>query len=288
MASITRSNRRAEGLHPYDRNVNASPLTRPAPGPNSFHHGAAAAGGRTKRSLDVAERDLDALRHKKTRIAVEILAKPQLPREPVNVQPPIPRRAAVASSASTSRPPPPAAPVPPTRPAASTATTSTPAPTLTPAPISAAAADPEPPNASLTKHQAKVINGIRHELDRLQPRPDDTRDTKEQGRKLRSQEATRFKSELSAYFPDYDEVIGNEPKEQREQPFLLPTLPLLSTSSLLFGRLILTREIPARCPLVNDNVFVYVLHLLVAQRRVLTKPLFCRFTQPRYADYYNR
>jgi hypothetical protein len=178
--------------------------------------------------------------------------------------------------------------VPPTRPAASTATTSTPAPTLTPAPISAAAADPEPPNASLTKHQAKVINGIRHELDRLQPRPDDTRDTKEQGRKLRSQEATRFKSELSAYFPDYDEVIGNEPKEQREQPFLLPTLPLLSTSSLLFGRLILTREIPARCPLVNDNVFVYVLHLLVAQRRVLTKPLFCRFTQPRYADYYNR
>lgn len=208
MASITRSNRRAEGLHLYDRNVNASPLTRPAPGPNSFHHGAAA-GGRTKRALDVAERDLDALRHKKTRIAVEILAKPQLPCEPVNVQPPIPRRAAVASSA----PRPPVAPVPPTRPAASTATTST------PAPISAAAPDPEPPNASLTKHQAKVINGIRHELDRLQPRPDDTKDTKEQGRKLRSQEATRFKSELSAYFPDYDEVIGNDPKEQREQLF---------------------------------------------------------------------
>ncbi|KAJ2973399.1 hypothetical protein NQ176_g6632 [Zarea fungicola] len=36
----------------------------------------------------------------------------------------------------------------------------------------------------------------------------------EPGRKLRSQEATRFKSDLSAYFPDYDEVIGNEPKEQ--------------------------------------------------------------------------
>ncbi|PHH66242.1 hypothetical protein CDD81_7835 [Ophiocordyceps australis] len=73
-------------------------------------------------------------------------------------------------------------------------------------------------NASLTKHQAKVINGIRHELDRLQsPLQSPTRpatDTKEQGRKLRSQEATRFKSELSLYFADYDEVIGNDPKEQ--------------------------------------------------------------------------
>ncbi|RDA82812.1 hypothetical protein CP532_1364 [Ophiocordyceps camponoti-leonardi (nom. inval.)] len=38
--------------------------------------------------------------------------------------------------------------------------------------------------------------------------------TSSQGRTLRSQEATRFKSELSAYFVDYDEVIGNEPKEQ--------------------------------------------------------------------------
>ncbi|PNP58466.1 hypothetical protein THARTR1_01482 [Trichoderma harzianum] len=173
MASITRSNRRAEGLHLYDRNVNASPLTRSGPGPNSFHHGAAA-GGRTKRALDVAEREFEAIRHKKTRIAVEILAKPQLPLETVNVQPPIPRRAAVASSASRQ-------PVPP----------------------------------------AKVINGIRHELDRLQPRHDDT---KEQGRKLRSQEATRFKSDLSAYFPDYDEVIGNDPKAEH---LLNPETPII-------------------------------------------------------------
>ena len=73
---------------------------------------------------------------------------------------------------------------------------------------------PAPPtnDQNLTKHQAKVINGIKHELDRLQPQE---KDTKEEGRKLRSQEATRFKSELSAYFPDYDEVIGNDPKEQR-------------------------------------------------------------------------
>ncbi|PTB40744.1 uncharacterized protein TrAFT101_005911 [Trichoderma asperellum] len=207
MASITRSNRRAEGLHLYDRNVNASaPLTRSAPGPNSssFHHGGAAAGGRTKRALDVAEREFEAIRHKKTRIAVEILAKPQLPLESVNVQPPpIPRRAAVASSAS--RPPP--APVqPPTKPQA--------------API---AAEPQSSSSSsnLTKHQAKVINGIKHELDRLQPRQDDT---KEQGRKLRSQEATRFKSELSAYFPDYDEVIGNDPKEEH---LLNPETPII-------------------------------------------------------------
>ncbi|ROV88808.1 hypothetical protein VSDG_08976 [Cytospora chrysosperma] len=34
-----------------------------------------------------------------------------------------------------------------------------------------------------------------------------------QGRKLRSQEGVRFKSELSAYFPEYDEVIGNISKE---------------------------------------------------------------------------
>ncbi|KAL7924109.1 hypothetical protein ACQKWADRAFT_311441 [Trichoderma austrokoningii] len=205
MASITRSNRRAEGLHLYDRNVNASgPLTRSAPGPNSssFHH------GRTKRSLDVAEREFEALRHKKTRIAVEILAKPQLPVESVNVHPPpIPRRAAVASSASRSP-----APVQPTT-----------------KPLAAAPTAAEPQSSgsgsgsgsNLTKHQAKVINGIKHELDRLQPRRDDT---KEQGRKLRSQEATRFKSELSAYFPDYDEVIGNDPKEEH---LLNPETPIV-------------------------------------------------------------
>jgi hypothetical protein len=66
---------------------------------------------------------------------------------------------------------------------------------------------------NLTKHKEKVANGLKHELDRLQP---DKAVTKEQGRKLRSQGATRFKSELSAYFPDYDEVIGNDPKEYRE------------------------------------------------------------------------
>ncbi|PKS09900.1 hypothetical protein jhhlp_004523 [Lomentospora prolificans] len=61
-----------------------------------------------------------------------------------------------------------------------------------------------------TKHQEKVRNGIQHELDKLQPAPSDT---KPEGRKLRSQETIRFKSELSTYFPEYDEVIGNDPKQ---------------------------------------------------------------------------
>ena len=76
-------------------------------------------------------------------------------------------------------------------------------------------------HAPRTKHQDKVANVLKHELDRLQPAPAETKD---QGRELRSQKATRFKSELSAYFPDYDEVIGNDPKEQRAC-YLIP-LPL--------------------------------------------------------------
>jgi hypothetical protein len=63
------------------------------------------------------------------------------------------------------------------------------------------------------KHTEKAINGIKHELERLQPAAADIKDDK---RKLRSQEGTRFKSELSAYFPDYDVVIGNETEETRE------------------------------------------------------------------------
>jgi hypothetical protein len=63
-----------------------------------------------------------------------------------------------------------------------------------------------------TKYAEKVANGFKHELDRLQPSKAITKDEK---RILRSQEGTRYKSELSAYFPDYDVVIGNEPEEIR-------------------------------------------------------------------------
>lgn len=72
-------------------------------------------------------------------------------------------------------------------------------------------------SASVPKHREKAVNGIKHELDRLQPSSADMA-TNSQGRKLRSQEGVRYKSELSAYFPDYDEVIGNVPKEHRMYP----------------------------------------------------------------------
>ncbi|KFA60853.1 hypothetical protein S40285_06176 [Stachybotrys chlorohalonatus IBT 40285] len=186
MASVTRSTRRAEGLHPHHVNANHSSKTRPSPG--LFHHD-----HRMKRALDIAEPDFESYQPKRTRIAVEILARPTLtPSE--------------SSSLHMRRVVTPHAPQLP-----ALATTPTPTPTPAPAPLQPPprTAVPQQDN-SLTKHQAKVINGIKHELDRLQPQ---TTDTKEQGRKLRSQEATRFKSELSAYFPDYDEVIGNEPKE---------------------------------------------------------------------------
>ncbi|PNY26767.1 Uncharacterized protein TCAP_03297 [Tolypocladium capitatum] len=186
MASVTRSTRRAEGLHHH--HPHHGPLSRSAPGGG----GGAAAGlyhhdGRRKRGLEAADRDLEALKSKKTRIAVEILAMAS-PTDGVRARhPPIPRQQHVVA---TNKPPPPL-------------------PQQAAGPLAQRTAAEADPN--LTKHQAKVINGIKHELDRLQPRPADTR---EQGRKLRSQEATRFKSELSAYFPDYDEVIGNDPKEQ--------------------------------------------------------------------------
>ena len=64
-----------------------------------------------------------------------------------------------------------------------------------------------------------ATNAVKQELKSLQVSTEDAeavaRGSREGGRKLRSQEASRFKSELAAYFPDYDEVIGNEPKEER-------------------------------------------------------------------------
>jgi hypothetical protein len=193
MASITRSSRRAEGLHPHHGNSNSRS------GPQAFPTGG---GRRTKRILDVGtERDFEAIKPKKQRIAVEILAKS-------------PATKAIADEA---------APTKPAR-ALERRTTPKPAPVNVATSQKARAAGPaseekkpattgsQDPN--ITQHQAKVINGIKHELDRLQPEANAI--TKEQGRKLRSQEAIRFKSDLSAYFPDYDEMIGNEPKETRE------------------------------------------------------------------------
>lgn len=67
-----------------------------------------------------------------------------------------------------------------------------------------------------TVHSQKVTASIKHELDGLQDRlqPEGATSTDEK-RKLRSQEGTRFKSELGLYFPDYDVVIGNDSEEIR-------------------------------------------------------------------------
>ncbi|KAJ6442657.1 IQ calmodulin-binding domain-containing protein [Purpureocillium lavendulum] len=266
MASVTRSNRRAEGLphHPHPVSAAAAvavaaaaaagggPLARPGlpgPGASLYHHD-----GRQKRALDVADRDLDAFKAKKARIAVEILAKPA------------PNDSAAAAVAARPKAPP--IPRPPhhqhsqqhqhlqqhqqqqqqqqqhhlhhhhqhqhrhhhrhghqqqhQQPLRQS---------LQPQPPSRhppqqATGTPADADPNLTKHQAKVINGIKHELDRLHPQQPVA--AREQGRKLRSQEATRFKSELSAYFPDYDEVIGNDPKEQH---LLNPETPIVVVDS---------------------------------------------------------
>ncbi|ROV96368.1 hypothetical protein VPNG_09060 [Cytospora leucostoma] len=96
---------------------------------------------------------------------------------------------------------------------------------------------PDDKASALTKHQEKVVNGIKHELDRLQPSSADMAASNSQGRKLRSQEGVRFKSELSAYFPEYDEVIGNIPKEYHvlmlETPIVIvDTSPSSASTSL--------------------------------------------------------
>jgi hypothetical protein len=70
-----------------------------------------------------------------------------------------------------------------------------------------------------TKHADKVVAGIKHELDKLKPKEEYAK--ADEKRKLRSQEGTRFKSELSLYFPDYDIVIGNEVEETRKFSFPL-------------------------------------------------------------------
>lgn len=66
-------------------------------------------------------------------------------------------------------------------------------------------------------HSDKTARSLQHELERLQPSKVNIRGgKKDEKRKLRSQEGTRFKSELSLYFPEYDELIGNSPKEERK------------------------------------------------------------------------
>ncbi|CCE28803.1 uncharacterized protein CPUR_02492 [Claviceps purpurea 20.1] len=244
MASVTRSNRRAEGLHHahharharhahhhlHAHSNNLSPLTRTAKHTAGLYPSHDGAGdGPHKRTLEPADRDIDVSKPKKTRIAVEIVARQQqLPVRPPTIVPvhdlSMPNLDAATKFASRS----------------TIATPHTLPPILSP-PIAATGVashhhynhhryhhhhhpyasptSPSPYDVSnqideephRTRYQHKAVNGTRTKLDRLQAKP---AAAPEQGRKLRSQEATRFKSDLSAYFPDYDEVIGNDPKEQ--------------------------------------------------------------------------
>lgn len=192
MATLTRS-RRAEGLHPNTVNANARLIatsTRSA-GQTICHN---VTSGRTKR-LEIADCEYDTVRAKKQKLTVEIRSAtiPQHPKPAVNV--------ALQQAAA------PAAPTPKPKPASARTQSST---TVA---VQLAERGESKAKRVLTKHQKKLVNGIRHELDRLQPTVETAK--KPEGRKLRSQEGTRFKSELSAYFPEYDEVIGNEPKEHR-------------------------------------------------------------------------
>ncbi|KAK4132252.1 hypothetical protein BT67DRAFT_457383 [Trichocladium antarcticum] len=209
MTSVTRS-RRADG--PY--------LTHPTP-PSSHRltsspkpdQQLASNSPRAKRQLEPSGRDFDPTATKRARfttgIAVEIPARasfhnPRFHKEPISdVTPP--------------------APAPPPARAKATATATVAGPNA-PAPKQSRSPPAKTANAdaaAVTRHQEKVANGLKHELNRLQP---NAADTKEQGRKLRSQESVRYKSELSNYFPDYDEVIGNEPPEQHTLTLETPIL----------------------------------------------------------------
>lgn len=185
-----------------------------------------------KRLHDATNLRYDLKSPKKAKITVEIPSKTQYQARlfPENVDARQHHR-----PTPTHKPPkqdhrhPASAPAPPPPPAAHRA-----APAPAPAPADAATTSAHDDSAAPTKHREKVVNGIKHELDRLQPSSADMAASNGQGRKLRSQEGVRFKSELSAYFPEYDEVIGNVPKEERMQNHQFPSPPLvpLSTNTL--------------------------------------------------------
>lgn len=236
--SLTRS-RRAEGLHQSHH-----PHTNPR-SPQQLAASARAAQNsqnyvanlqRTKRSLDDSARDFDPIVAKKARftagIAVEIPARSSLhfrtareagdakkaaptPQLTTRSQQPTTKSAAVAAPNGTTP-----AHAPP------------PAPTTTVAkPATTRGAHNNNDNTQHRQQQqekqpapAREKVG-KYELNKLQP---NLVDTKSQGRKLRSQEAIRFKSELSAYFSEYDEVIGNEPKKEH---LLLPETPIVVDTS---------------------------------------------------------
>jgi hypothetical protein len=186
MASITlRSSRRSEGLTTRSSAKNNVALGNPH---NRYQQSNI---GRKKRPRDFLDDEKHSINPKRAKIAIEISAFSESQ----------PKTRSVVIQADMNDVPPKRSAAPPPA-AVKTATTQT---------------STEPPPRKLTNHHEKVVNGIRHELDQLHDRlQPSTADLKDEKRKLRSQEGTRFKSELSLYFPEYDEVIGNDPKEDRK------------------------------------------------------------------------
>lgn len=222
-ATSTRSTRRAESNSLVARPPHAHPHPHrtTATATRLHHHNNQQNSGRPlKRLHDATNLRYDLKSPKKAKITVEIPSKSQYQarlfpggvdsraqhhRPPTHQPPTKPHDRQPATASAPAAPQPAAAPAP-----TATATAAAPQPDGPPAATTA-----EDQAAALTKHQEKVVNGIKHELDRLQPSSADMAASNKQGRKLRSQEGVRFKSELSAYFPEYDEVIGNIPKEDR-------------------------------------------------------------------------
>ncbi|KAK7962691.1 uncharacterized protein PG986_003516 [Apiospora aurea] len=175
---------------------------------------------RMKRPLEIIDTNLDHPKSKRARIAPTEINCGETPEHHSDRRQTSDRRdnsAKTAPATTTANPPPPSfSESPPPFAAAADQSAASHSQTATTSVDHSNHNDQQSPLPSLTRHQEKLKNGIKHELDRLQPNATDVaQQPKEQGgRKLRSQEQTRFKSELSAYFPDYDEVIGNDPKEQ--------------------------------------------------------------------------
>jgi hypothetical protein len=181
--------RRAEGLS--TRSSTRNNMANPQGNHHAFDHNRQQQPniGRKKRHRDSIDDAEAKLKVKRAKVTVEIDARPQS--KPRTRSFPLPNARLDVALTRQRRPS-------PKRDDTTTQTAPPPLPTQKPA-----------------VHHQKVVNGIRHELDRLQPNATDLT-KKDEKRKLRSQEGTRFKSELSAYFPEYDEMIGNEPKEERK------------------------------------------------------------------------
>ena len=193
MASISlRSSRRSEGLTTRSSARNNVALGNP----HNRHQQSNI--GRKKRPRDSLDDEKQSINTKRAKLAVEITILPKSQ----------PKTRSVVIQSDTSD-------VAPKRSAAAAAPTTV--------KTAATQISTEPPPRKPTNHHEKVVNGIKHELDRLQDRLQPNKpDPKDEKRKLRSQEGIRFKSELSLYFPEYDEIIGNEPKEERKLPSLKP------------------------------------------------------------------